>query len=93
MGYTGSIQDDGRIILPEEWREKHGLNAGAQVRFVETTAGLLVVPAETVLMNALDDLGQHLREKGITLEELIESGREERAALLRENLPPEADGT
>ena len=33
---------------------------------------------------ALDRIGENLRQEGLTLEELIESGREIRAELIRE---------
>lgn len=52
--------------------------------FVETEQGVLISPQEVVAMNALDQIGRALRERGITLEELMESGRQIRGQLIGE---------
>ena len=52
--------------------------------FVETDQGVLINPQEVVAMNALDRIGKALQERGINLEELIESGRDIRGQLLEE---------
>ena len=45
---------------------------------------MLVTPQEVLAMKALDRIGELLREKGLTLDELIESGRKERSSLIEE---------
>jgi hypothetical protein len=52
--------------------------------FVETEQGVVISPQEVIAMEALDQIGQILREKGLTPEELIESGREIRGKILEE---------
>ena len=52
--------------------------------FVETENGVLISPREVVALEALRRLGESLKAKGITLEELMESGREIRGELLEE---------
>jgi hypothetical protein len=54
------------------------------VSFIETDQGLLVVPREVMALEALDRIGQALKERGITLDEMIESGREIRQDLYNE---------
>ena len=43
---------------------------------------VLIRPTEIIVREALDQLGNVITEKGITLEELIDSGREIRGKLL-----------
>lgn len=81
---TYTIQENGQVTLPNEWREKYGLKKGDVVSFVETDKGLVVVPRMLIAMEALDEIGKALKEKGVTLEELMESGRDIRGELLKE---------
>jgi len=62
------------------------------VVFEETEQGLLVSPREALLMRLLDEIGEELKERGVTLEELMERGREIRGGLLKEMYGIEADG-
>lgn len=80
---TYVIQERGQITLPKEFREKYGLKKGDEVVFRETEEGLLISPREAEMMKLLDELGEALRKKGITLEDLMESGREIRSDLLK----------
>jgi hypothetical protein len=46
------------------------------VRPLETEDGILISPREVLAMDALDRIGKTLQKQGITLEELIATGRE-----------------
>lgn len=87
------VQQKGQVTIPLEIRERLGLKKGDLVAFVETDQGVLISPQEVVAMSALDKLGEMLKEKGITLDELIESGREIRGEIVREkyNIEPQDD--
>ena len=76
------VQEKGQVTIPAEIRRKLGLEKGDLVAFVETEQGVLISPQETIAMDALDRIGKVLKEKGLTLEELMESGREIRGKLL-----------
>jgi AbrB family looped-hinge helix DNA binding protein len=78
------VQERGQVTIPADMRKKLGLKKGDLVAFTETEEGILISPREVVAMKALDQLGAMLKEKGITLEELMESGREIRGDLLKE---------
>ena len=78
------IQDNGQVTLPMEWRQKNGLKKGDLVSFVETDKGLLVLPHETIAMEALDRIGEALKEQGISLDDLIKSGREIRREIYQD---------
>jgi len=78
------VQAKGQVTIPTSIRKKLGLKKGDVVAFVETEDGVFISPREVVAMKALQKLGAMLKEKGITLEELMESGREIRGELLKE---------
>ncbi len=75
------VQEKGQVTIPAEIRRKWGLKKGDLVAFVETEQGVLISPQD-IAMDALDRIGEALKEKGLTLEELMESGREIRGKLL-----------
>ena len=78
------LQESGSVTLPAEFRKKYGLAPGDEISFIETEDGLLISPREALLNKLLDEIGAGLREHGITLEELMDSGREIRGQLLKE---------
>jgi len=79
-----TIQDNGQVTLPIEFRKKYGLKKGDVVVFRETEDGLLISPREALAMKLLDELGDALKEKGISLDEMLASGEEIRKELIRE---------
>jgi len=81
---TVRVQEKGQVTIPLEIRRKLKLKKGDLVAFVETNAGVLITPAEVVVTQAAEAIGRSLKEKGITLEQLIERGREIRGDLLKE---------
>lgn len=78
------VQEKGQVTLPIEVRERLGLKKGDLVAVMETGEGVLITPQEIVATKALNRLGEVLKEKGLSLEELIESGREERGSIIEE---------
>ena len=79
-----TIQDNGQVTLPIEFRKKYGLKKGDAVVFKETDDGLLISPREALVMKLLDEIGEALKAKGITLEQLMEDGETIRKELNRE---------
>jgi AbrB family looped-hinge helix DNA binding protein len=59
--------DKGQVTIPAEIRKKLGLKKGDLVAFVETEEGVLISPQEVIATQALDQIGQALKEKGVTL--------------------------
>ena len=78
------VQEKGQVTIPQEIREKLDLKKGDMVTFVETDAGVVIKPAEVVVSDALDEIGRALKEKGISLEELLDRGRDIRGELVEE---------
>ncbi len=82
------VQEKGQVTLPAELRRKLGIKKGDLVAVEESDGKLLITPHEVIANQALDAIGEALRRQGLTLEDLIESGREERGRILSE-LPEE----
>ena len=72
------------MTIPVDLRRRLGLKKGDLVAFVETEEGILIAPQELVAMKALDRIGEILEKEGLTLDQLIESGREIRGDLIKE---------
>ena len=81
---TVRMQENGRVTIPAEIRGKLGLKRGDRVIFEETAAGVILRPAEIVVTDALDEIGETLQAGEITLEELLERGRGLRGSLATE---------
>jgi AbrB family looped-hinge helix DNA binding protein len=79
-----TIQDNGQVTLPIEFRKKYNLKKGDAIMFKETEDGLVISPREAQAMKLLDEIGEALKGKGITLDELIEDGRKIREDIYQE---------
>jgi bifunctional DNA-binding transcriptional regulator/antitoxin component of YhaV-PrlF toxin-antitoxin module len=78
-----TVQENGQVTLPLELRQEYGIKKGDVVVFQKTSEGWLIRKQEPDPLKLLDELGEALRAKGITLEEWIESGREIRGQLIK----------
>jgi AbrB family looped-hinge helix DNA binding protein len=78
------IQEKGQVTIPTEIRKKLGLKHRDLVAVMETPEGVFITPQQVVATKALDRIGDVLKDQGLSLEELIASGREIRTDLLQE---------
>jgi antitoxin PrlF len=78
------IQEKGQVTIPTEIRKKLGLKRGDLVAMMETPDGVFITPQQVVATKALQSIGNILKEKGLSLAEVISSGRELRTDLLQE---------
>lgn len=78
------IQEKDQVTPSSKVRQKLGLKKGHLVAIVETPEGALIAPQEVLAARALDRIGEALREQGLSLDEMIESGRRERAQIIKE---------
>lgn len=79
-----TIQDNGQVTLPIEFRKKYNLKKGDVIVFRETDEGLVISPREALAMKLLDEIGEALKAKGITLEQMLADGVDIRKELIRE---------
>jgi antitoxin PrlF len=78
------IQEKGQVTIPTEIRKKLGLKRGDLVAVMETPDGVFITPQQVLATKALDSIGEILKEQGVSLDELIVSGRDIRTDLLQE---------
>src|ERR671919_210442 len=78
------MQEKGQVTIPQEIRKKLGLKRGDLVAVVETPEGVFITPQQVLATKALDSIGDILKEKGLSLEEVMASGRDIRSDLLQE---------
>jgi antitoxin PrlF len=88
------MQEKGQVTIPTEIRKKLGLKRGDLVAVMETPEGVFITPQQVLATKALDQIGNILKEKGLSLDDLIASDREIRTDLLQETYgiqePPKA---
>jgi AbrB family looped-hinge helix DNA binding protein len=77
-------QDKGQVTIPTEIRKKLGLKRGDLVAVVETPEGVFITPQQVLAKMALDRIGDILKDQGLSLAELIASGRQIRTDILQE---------
>ena len=85
------IQEKGQVTIPTKIRKKLNLRKGDLVMFVETEAGVLIKPAEILVSEALDKIGESLKADGITTEKWNKRSRDIRKQLLEEMYGLKAD--
>jgi AbrB family looped-hinge helix DNA binding protein len=68
------IQEKGQVTIPTEIRKKLGLKRGDLVAVIETPDGVFITPQQALATKVLDRIGNILKEKGVSLDELIVSG-------------------
>jgi AbrB family looped-hinge helix DNA binding protein len=92
MGYGPyTIQENGQVTLPKELRREYGLRKGDTVVFERTDEGWMIRREEPDPLKLLDELDEILTARGITLDELITSGRDIRGEIVRERYGIEMD--
>lgn len=79
------VQEKGQVTLPAEVRRKLGIRKGDVVGFAVTEDGsVLLIPQQTIAVRDITEADRLLREQGLSLEEIVESGRSIRGTLIKE---------
>jgi AbrB family looped-hinge helix DNA binding protein len=84
MNKVARVREKGDITIPKSLRQKWGIVPGDLLGFEETDRGLLLTRSEVIAKDALDEIGKLLREKGVTLDDWLATGRESRGEILSE---------
>ena len=82
---TLQIRSKGTITLPAELRRKYGLDEGEMLTLVDMDGVFMLAPQDSKVMRSADKVAQKVKEANVTLEELLETLDEERAAFYREH--------
>lgn len=78
------IQDRGVITLPAELREKYGIKNGDVFRLVDLNGVFVITPMVPMIPELARKIEQARLEAGLTIEELLERLREQRARYTKE---------
>ena len=78
------VQEKGQVTLPVDVRKRLGIKKGDLVAVLDTEDGVLITRQEVLATRALDRIGEVLREQGLSLDDLTESGRQVRSRLIEE---------
>ena len=78
------VDETGAIRLPTQVLDALGVKSGGGVLLYHAEQGVLVTTKKIMANWFLDRIGDELREAGVTLEELIESGAEIRQQIYDE---------
>jgi AbrB family looped-hinge helix DNA binding protein len=78
------MQEKGQVTIPTAIRKKLGLKRGDLVAVMETPDGVFITPQQALATTALDRIGDILKDQGLSLDDLIASGRDIRTDLLQE---------
>jgi AbrB family looped-hinge helix DNA binding protein len=86
------MRDRGRVTIPAAVREEFGLEEGALLILTTEKDRLVLYPSGEEYVEALlDQVGHALRERGMSLEELLEDGEEIREEVFKERYPDLAE--
>ena len=86
------VRDRGRVTIPASVREEYGLEEGTALILAKEKDRLVLYPSrEEYVAVLLDQVGHALKERGITLKELLEDGDEIREEVFRERYPELAE--
>ena len=80
------VQEKGQVTLPAGVRKRLGIKKGDFVAVVDTEDGVLISRQEVIAERALNLIGAALREQGLSLDDMIESGRIIRGQLIETEL-------
>ncbi len=74
------LRGRGRVTIPAAVRERYDLEEGTALVLVEEEDRLALYPSQEEYVEAvLDRVGTALKERGLTLKEVLEEGEGERA--------------
>jgi AbrB family looped-hinge helix DNA binding protein len=82
-----ALRDKRQVTLPAELCDKIGIKPGDSLDASVEGEALVIKPSRSVALDALKELRRAVKESGVTLEELLEGGRQARQEVLREKGP------
>jgi AbrB family looped-hinge helix DNA binding protein len=68
----------GALTLPKRLREKYNIRSGDMLTLLDIGGTFVLIPKVSIVDKLADEIARELREKGITLEEMLRSLQGER---------------
>lgn len=72
---TYSLQKNGQVTLPMNFRRKYNLDEGDPIVFLEVPEGLLISKKQSLSLKLLNQMRERLESQGITLEDLLQDSK------------------
>lgn len=86
------VRDKGRVTIPAPLRDKYNLEEGTELVLLEEEDRLVMYPRRwEKVEDLLDQMGEMLKERGITLKDILEDGEAIREEIFRERYPELAE--
>lgn len=82
-----SLREKRQVTLPASVCKELGIEPGDLLDATVDDGVLVIRPARKAALDALKELQRAVRESGVTLEELLEGGRQVREEIFRETYP------
>ena len=87
---TIQLRGRGTLTLPASVRERYSLEDGDPLTLVDLDGALLITPRVSIIGKLASEIEYLRRESGLSLEDLLEGVREQRAQYLAEHLERDA---
>ena len=85
------VREDGTVILPAALLAEYGLKVGDTVSAIQTENGILIAPREVLITKLLDEIGDDLKAKGFTFEQMLADSEAIRQEIYDEKYAPQRD--
>jgi len=82
-----SVREKRQVTLPASICRELGIEPGDMLDATVDDGTLVIRPARKAALDALKELQRAVKESGVTLEELLEGGRQARAEIAHEMWP------
>ena len=82
------VRDDGTVTLPAALLAEYGLKVGDTVRAIQTKNGMLIAPRAVLINKLLDEIGDDLKAKGFTFEQMLADSAAIRQEIYDEKYAP-----
>jgi AbrB family looped-hinge helix DNA binding protein len=75
----------GALTLPKKLRENYNIRSGDVLTLLDIGGTFVLIPKVSIVDKLADEIARELREKGITLEEMLRSLQQERERYYEEH--------
>jgi AbrB family looped-hinge helix DNA binding protein len=89
MEATVQVRQRGTLTLPAELREKYGIQPGDTFRLVDLDGVFVLTPMVPMIPELAREIEKARLEAGLSIEELLDTLREQRERYYRENYAPD----